>query len=239
MKRPTQSAASLALSALAVGFTGCNVQEHFGSCPTDARAITLSCAGQEAVRKCPCGPDASYYGHRPTTWNHWPGGWDQFDCEQCSVTTSSTVGVASIQAEPTPALATPIDEMMSITSRNTEVDEETVPIEPIDSVEPAKEVAGPEEVAPIAPLKQSEPRTEQARPFISAPTLPELPKVPSIPEPVSNGPAGLLDLPDPVNSGPSEALSWEQPPSAAEEISPGETTAKAERLPVFTDLFAP
>src|SRR6476660_6339624 len=43
-------------------------------CPTDARRLYLSC-GEEAVRRCPCGPDHNYYGLKPTCWRKWPDGW--------------------------------------------------------------------------------------------------------------------------------------------------------------------
>lgn len=43
-------------------------------CPTDARRLYWSC-GEEAVRRCPCGPDHEYYGLKPTSWRQWPVGW--------------------------------------------------------------------------------------------------------------------------------------------------------------------
>jgi hypothetical protein len=44
-------------------------------CPTDARRMYWGC-GEEAVRKCPCGPDRAFYGHKPTEWRSWPEGWN-------------------------------------------------------------------------------------------------------------------------------------------------------------------
>jgi hypothetical protein len=51
------------------------------NCPTDARRIYLG-AGEEAVRRCPCGPDRAFYGHKPTSWRTWPEGWryGQYPC---------------------------------------------------------------------------------------------------------------------------------------------------------------
>ncbi len=50
-------------------------------CPTDARRIYCS-PGEEAVRRCPCGPDSAFYGHKPTEWRSWPDGWryGQYPC---------------------------------------------------------------------------------------------------------------------------------------------------------------
>ncbi len=48
-------------------------------CPTDARRLYWSC-GEEAVRRCPCGPDDHFYGLKPTCWRPWPEGWQ---CGHC------------------------------------------------------------------------------------------------------------------------------------------------------------
>lgn len=67
----------LALLSLA-GVAGCFCQAvplpgecH---CPTDARRLYCTC-GEEAVRRCPCGPDHEFYGLKPTCWREWPAGW--------------------------------------------------------------------------------------------------------------------------------------------------------------------
>jgi hypothetical protein len=67
----------LALLSLA-GVSGCFCQavplpgeDH---CPTDARRLYCTC-GEEAVRRCPCGPDHQFYGLKPTCWREWPAGW--------------------------------------------------------------------------------------------------------------------------------------------------------------------
>jgi hypothetical protein len=67
----------LALLSLA-GVSGCFCQAvplpgecH---CPTDARRLYCTC-GEEAVRRCPCGPDHEFYGLKPTCWREWPAGW--------------------------------------------------------------------------------------------------------------------------------------------------------------------
>ena len=43
-------------------------------CPTDARRLYCTC-GEEAVRRCPCGPGSEFYGLKPTCWREWPEGW--------------------------------------------------------------------------------------------------------------------------------------------------------------------
>jgi hypothetical protein len=43
-------------------------------CPTDARRLYWT-FGEEAVRRCPCGPDREFYGLKPTQWRSWPEGW--------------------------------------------------------------------------------------------------------------------------------------------------------------------
>jgi hypothetical protein len=44
------------------------------NCPTDARRLYWT-FGEEAVRRCPCGPDREFYGLKPTQWRSWPEGW--------------------------------------------------------------------------------------------------------------------------------------------------------------------
>src|SRR5689334_15709280 len=73
----------LALLPLAA-ITGCCCQavplpdEH--CCPTDARRMYFAC-GEEAVRRCPLGPDREFYGLKPTCWREWPEGWQ---CNGCT-----------------------------------------------------------------------------------------------------------------------------------------------------------
>lgn len=53
---------------------GCARYRGEQCCPIDARAIYCA-PGEEAVRSCPCGPDAMFYGHKATSWRAWPQGW--------------------------------------------------------------------------------------------------------------------------------------------------------------------
>jgi len=79
MSNSLDSAKSLvAILMLLAGVSGCCCQAiplpAEKDCPTDARRLYLTC-GEEAVRRCPCGPDREYYGHKPTSWRAWPDGW--------------------------------------------------------------------------------------------------------------------------------------------------------------------
>jgi hypothetical protein len=74
---------ALALLSLAA-VSGCCCQAvplpGENQCPTDARRLYLSC-GEEAVRRCPCGPGSEFYGLKPTCWREWPVGWHCNGCE--------------------------------------------------------------------------------------------------------------------------------------------------------------
>ncbi len=79
MTRSNTSASALAaLLPLVCAVAGCCCQAYplpgEATCPTDARRLYCS-AGEEAVRRCPCGPDREFYGLKPTIWRPWPAGW--------------------------------------------------------------------------------------------------------------------------------------------------------------------
>lgn len=42
------------------------------NCPTDIRQTVPWCVGEDAIFRCPCGPDGDFYGHKPTCWGVWP-----------------------------------------------------------------------------------------------------------------------------------------------------------------------
>jgi len=59
-------------------FNGC---QNFGvlvkreselNCPTDIRKTVPWCVGEDAVFRCPCGPNQEFHGHKPTCWGIWP-----------------------------------------------------------------------------------------------------------------------------------------------------------------------
>ena len=41
------------------------------NCPTDIRKTVPWCAGEDAIFKCPCGPNEQFHGHKPTSWRLW------------------------------------------------------------------------------------------------------------------------------------------------------------------------
>ena len=96
------------------------------TCPTDARQIYPACAGEEAVRRCPCGPDTMFYGHKPTCWDNWPAGWDQYQMDHCGP--SCQPGIVGYGAHPLDA--TPIQQ------RQEPVEAPTPPAEGTPSTSP-------------------------------------------------------------------------------------------------------
>ena len=71
--------------------SGCRwiFREHH--CPTDLRHTYCICEN-EAVRRCPCGPDAIDFGVKQTTWRCGPSGWHppspcpcMGGCESCEL----------------------------------------------------------------------------------------------------------------------------------------------------------
>ena len=63
---------------------GCMIKrESELNCPTDIRQTVPWCAGEDAIFHCPCGPDGSYYGYKPTCWNNWPAGGAEWRDSQC------------------------------------------------------------------------------------------------------------------------------------------------------------
>lgn len=78
-KSPWLAPALLSLAAVA----GCCCQavplpDEY-CCPTDARRMYFA-YGEEAVRRCPLGPDREFFGLKPTCWREWPEGWQ---CNGC------------------------------------------------------------------------------------------------------------------------------------------------------------
>ena len=56
------------------------------SCPTDIRQTVPWCVGEDAIFHCPCGPDRSFYGYKPTCWGVWPAPaaeWRDARCGPC------------------------------------------------------------------------------------------------------------------------------------------------------------
>lgn len=194
---------------LASGVSGCGWLDSRSSCPTDARHLMLSCAGEEAVRRCPCGPDASFYGHRRTTWNAWPEGWRDAASachEGCgmapSVSCEPVGGVAceSCEAEG----ATPCD---CETSNDIGASTWGTPT-PAEAVAPESSGSWSAETAPLppsTPLELSAPETNEGPATLIEPEE-------SVPSP----PSMELELPEPPPAV-SEPISLPEPPPAASE----------------------
>ncbi len=63
---------------------GCMIKrESELNCPTDIRQTVPWCAGEDALFHCPCGPDDSFYGYKPTCWNDWPAGGAEWRDSRC------------------------------------------------------------------------------------------------------------------------------------------------------------
>ncbi len=58
-------------------FSGCRnhgilvKRESEMNCPTDIRQMVPWCVGEDAVFRCPAGPNEQFHGHKPTCWRLW------------------------------------------------------------------------------------------------------------------------------------------------------------------------
>jgi len=123
-------------------------------CPTDARRIYCG-AGEEAVRRCPCGPDRAFYGHKPTEWRTWPEGWryGQYPC-------------SAPMAEPAPqqpAAAAPAEAETSVPNpfRNQDGTGELPPVAAAPDATPTGSGATRLGTAEVAPNKASSPQAAE------------------------------------------------------------------------------
>jgi len=76
--------------------SGCH--QHYGvlvkreseqNCPTDIRQTVPWCAGEDAIFRCPCGPNEQFHGHKPTCWRPWQSSgaqWRDLHCEPLGAT---------------------------------------------------------------------------------------------------------------------------------------------------------
>lgn len=63
---------------------GCLVKRQSElSCPTDIRQTVPWCVGEDAIFHCPCGPNQSFYGYKPTCWGVWPAPAAEWRDERC------------------------------------------------------------------------------------------------------------------------------------------------------------
>ena len=87
-----QSTIYVATASVLIGIAcaaGCKSQgvlakrEAEKCCPTDIRKTVPWCAGEDALFKCPCEPNAAFYGYKPTCWRTWPASgatWRDLHC---------------------------------------------------------------------------------------------------------------------------------------------------------------
>jgi len=106
--------ALLAVLALASGCTSFGPMVKRQSelnCPTDVRQTVPWCAGEDAIFRCPCGPDGQFYGHRPTGWRCWPASatvWREAYCAGPVICEDAgTIVPGPAQVQPLPAVEEP------------------------------------------------------------------------------------------------------------------------------------
>ena len=96
---PCASNSLLLIFAALAAVSGCCCQAiplpAENQCPTDARRLYHT-FGEEAVRRCPCGPSGEFYGLKPTCWREWPEGWHCNGVEGMPYRASCGEPVASI-----------------------------------------------------------------------------------------------------------------------------------------------
>lgn len=134
----------IACSAIAlVNSVGCSIgpwskRSQELSCPTDIRKMHPWCCGEDAVFDCPCGPDESYHGHKPTCWRDWQAPAAVWRDERCGCSTpsygpmplSSTYSDASptTVVVPTPTLEPRLDSSEEVNPEG--LPYETLPVGP-------------------------------------------------------------------------------------------------------------
>jgi hypothetical protein len=75
------------------------------NCPTDIRKTVPWCAGEDAIFHCPCGPNAEFYGHKPTCWGVWPAPATVWRDSYCGCRCSDVSGdYGTIEPNATPQL---------------------------------------------------------------------------------------------------------------------------------------
>ena len=86
--------ASLMIVAVASGCQSCGPlvkRQSELNCPTDIRKTVPWCAGEDAIFRCPCGPEGGFYGHKPTCWRVWPMPASVWRDASCGPTAASVI----------------------------------------------------------------------------------------------------------------------------------------------------
>jgi hypothetical protein len=170
-------------------------------CPTDARRLYCTC-GEEAVRRCPCGPDSQFYGLKPTCWREWPEGWQcngsegtvYVDRDSCGAPVAEASGVefsASQERElPNPFHSMPGTSQLPLSPTTPPIAPkqlapaqsapvQLLPAQPTPAAPPALETI-PMETAPANKNSATEQRAEKSTILVIAP-----PKAPAAAPPIA------------------------------------------------------
>lgn len=141
-------------------FAGCRnhgmlaKRESEQNCPTDIRKTVPWCAGEDAVFRCPCGPNEQFHGHKPTCWVSWQTSgavWRDMHCQPACSKFAAEVPVGILVEQ----FSEPTEYSQSV--------EAIVPTEAIPPIEispalPLPDNGSPEEVpVQVTPALDSEP----------------------------------------------------------------------------------
>lgn len=243
---------TLLVAAAVIGLGGCTLSRNEDCCPTDARRLVYSCAGQEAVRQGPCGPNEAYYGHHPTCWSAWPDGWRQYEADHCSHEGSCDGGCEGGCEIQSPTRAAAEHEVMGV-EPYAEVIGRGPEITPIPEIAPAEEALPPRAPEPLPSAEpvfnvESAPVNEPIFSFDPAPSIGLPPKVQPEPnaepaEPVravaparTTAPAPPVEPESPVEAElPVEPVTPVEPVPSVEPVSPPTDASKSSAI----DLFVP
>jgi hypothetical protein len=176
-------------------------------CPTDARRLYCTC-GEEAVRRCPCGPDREFYGLKPTCWREWPEGWQCNGCEGFPYVDRDLSGVPVTEA---PMVAAPSHEDANLSN-------------PFRAKPGAAELPLPPKTPEFAPTQSApaKPAPVQLIPAEPTPTAPPaLEKTPMETPPPKDAPAE----PAPADKKPTTETPAEKATSAV--VAPQKTPEAA------------
>jgi hypothetical protein len=203
----------LALLSL-VGISGCFCQavplpgEHH--CPTDARRLYCTC-GEEAVRRCPCGPDHEYYGLKPTCWREWPAGWGCNGTEGFPYVDHALCGEPVANA---PALDAPTGNETGLSNPFRSDQEAELPVPPVTpQISPKQSTP-----AQAAPIRLIPPQATPAAPPVLRKTPPQTP--PAKQAPVETAPANSKSTTDnPVDKSTILVIAPPKAPVAAPPVA--------------------
>lgn len=211
------SLALVLLSLAAISGCCCEAYPLPGECdcPTDARRLYFS-TGEEAVRRCPCGPDREYYGLKPTCWRRWPDGWGCGQCDHPSLPDGSCGGVGEGPAFSGADGSNPFRSKEWEDEHSTPAVEATSPPARVPPAVTAPAQAAPAQSAPpeLFPLEKALPANTPV------PHAPVTPQKPATSNPPVQGPASP---PATIKSIPPQTPKLEAPPARITPLQPPPT----------------